>query len=66
MGKDLEQRNHFLVGVFVMEVDVVDILEVMKDDDTASMLCGMDAVLFVKAGVPSAWIFRCSHNWSLC
>ena len=35
-----------------MEGDVVDLLKVVKDKDTASVLGGADTVLVIKAGVP--------------
>ena len=47
MGKELERRHHFVVGVFVAEGDVVHFLEGLQDEKTASALRGLDAVLVV-------------------
>ena len=52
MGRELEQRHHFIVGVFFAEGDLMYLLEGVKDEETASVICGADAVLVVKAGVP--------------
>ena len=52
MGEELEWGHHFVVGVFVAEGDVVDLLEDVDNEEPASVLGGMDAVLVVKAGVP--------------
>ena len=52
MGKELERIHHFVVGVFVAAGDVVYLLKGVKDEETASVLGGADAVLVVKAGVP--------------
>ena len=52
MGEELEQRHHFVVGVFVAEGDIVHFLEGVQDEETASVLCGSDAVFIVEAGVP--------------
>ena len=52
MGEELEQRNHFVVAVFVAEGYVVHFLEGVQDENKASVLCGLDAVLVVKVSVP--------------
>ena len=52
MGKDLERSHHFVVGVFVAEGDVVHFLKGVQYEETASVLCGLDAFLVIKAGVP--------------
>ena len=52
MGKDLEWGHHFLVGVFVAEGGVVDLLEVVENEEPTSVLCGADAVLVIEADVP--------------
>ena len=52
MGEELEQRHHFVVGVFVVEVDEVHFLEGVQDEETVYMLGGADAVLMIKKGVP--------------
>ena len=45
-------RHHFIVGVFVAEGDIVHFLEGVQDEETKSVLRGVDAALIVKAGVP--------------
>ena len=52
MGKELERRHHFVVGVFVAEGDVVNFLEGVEDEKKASVLRGSDAVLVFEASVP--------------
>ena len=42
MGEDLEWGHHFIVGVFVAEGDVVDLLEVVENEEQASVLGGAD------------------------
>ena len=51
MSKEIERRHHFLVGVFVLEGDVVHFLKGVQAEETASVLCGSDAVFIVEAGV---------------
>ena len=51
MGKELERRHHFVVGVFVEEGDKVHFLEGVQDEEMESMLCGANAVLIIKADV---------------
>ena len=51
MGEELERRYHFVVGVFVTEGDVVHFLEGLQDENTASVLHGLDAVLVVEESV---------------
>ena len=52
MGEDLEQRHHLVVGVLVAEGDVVYLLEDVKDEETAYILGGADAVFVVEVSVP--------------
>ena len=51
MGEDLERRHHFIVGVFVVEGDVMYLLEIMKDEETTSTIFGAYAVLVIESGV---------------
>ena len=52
MGKELELRQHFVVGVFVAEGGAVYLLKGVKDEETASVLGGVDAVFVVESDVP--------------
>ena len=52
MGEELEQRHHFVVGVFVAEGDAVNFLEGVEDENTASVLHVAGAVLVFEASVP--------------
>ena len=52
MGKELKRRHHFVVGVLIAEGDIVYLLEGAEDEETTSVLSGVDAVLIVEAGVP--------------
>ena len=52
MDEELKRRHHFVVGVFVTEGDVVHFLEGVQDENTASMLRGLVAVLVFKASIP--------------
>ena len=54
MGKEIERRHNFVVGVFVAEGDVVYFLEGVQDEETASVICVADTVLIIKAGVPKS------------
>ena len=51
MGEDLEQRHHFIVGVFAAEGDVVHFLEGVQYEKKESVISGSDAVLVVEASV---------------
>ena len=65
MGEELERRHHFVVGIFVAEVDVVYLLEGVKDEETASMLGGADVYLVVKVSVPKRLEFPLFPCFSL-
>ena len=52
MGKELERRHHFEVGVFVEEGDIVHFIKGVKDEETVSVLHGAYAVLIFEAGIP--------------
>ena len=52
MGEELERRYHLVVGAFVSEGGVMYLLKGVKDEETASVLCGADGVLVVEACVP--------------
>ena len=52
MGEELERRHHFVVGVFVAEGDVMYLLKGVKDEETESVLRGVDEVLVVEEGIP--------------
>ena len=52
MGEELERRHHFIVGVFVVEGDVVNSLKGVEDENTEFVLRGLDVVLVLEASVP--------------
>ena len=52
MGEELEQRHHLVLDVSIEEGDVEHFLNGMRDEEAASVLCGLDTVLIFKAGVP--------------
>ena len=61
MGEELERGHHFVVGVFVMEGDVMYLLEDVEDEERSYVLGGTYAVLVIDAGVPKRLEFFCSH-----
>ena len=65
MGEELERRHHFVVGVFVVDGDVMYLLEGVQDEETESLICGADAVSVVNTGAPKRLEFTLIPRFGL-
>ena len=54
VGKDLERRHHFVVGVFVVEGDVFRLVEGVEQELVPAVLCAGNASLILQFGGPDS------------